>query len=354
MATASHPVLVLAPLGADAAAITREVAACGLTVRICHSPAELTAFLVEEGAEAALSAVVSEEGATEKTAQALHDAFASEPHWARLPLVFLISDARRPPPAVRFLDRKGSALSFIVLDRPVRPLLLRKVLEALAETRRRQFETRDLLWRLKQEEERRTFLLGELRHRTRNSFAVLRSLFSLSVRRARDLEDFAVTFGARLRNLSNAHARLSEDGSHAAELRDLMRGHVLPYAPLPEQLIVDGPPVKIDERTAIDLAMVVHELATNAAKYGALSVLDGRIEVTWQIDENTGELSILWQERGGPSVVEPDRRGLGRSIVERFPAAPDATELRFEKDGVVWKTRLPLQTWRLVDPTSAS
>ena len=350
--TASPPVLILAPLGADAGAIAREVAALGLDAHICAGAADLAASIVDEGPESALLVVITQEGATAEVAVALDKAFSGEPEWARLPVVFLISDAHRPPTAVRALDRQDNAPPFVVLDRPVAPLMLRKVVEALAEARRRQFATRDLLRRLREEEEQRAFLLSELRHRTHNSLAVLQSLFSLSVRSAADLETFAASFSGRLRSLADAHARLANEANGAdAELRELLQGHVLPYASDAGQLRLSGPRVTIGERSAFNFALAIHELATNAAKYGALSRSEGRVEVEWSVDAETQELAITWRETGGPPVSQPEHRGLGRDLVERFPPPPAQTELRFDRTGVVWTTRLPPTDWERAEET---
>lgn len=342
---AEPPVLVHAPLGEDAEAIAVEVEAIGLKTHACRTPADLDAALTVNGPEGALVAIVSQEGAGRRAGDVLDRAFGSEPSWARLPVLFLVSDSRRPPPACQMLDRKENAPPFLVLERPVSPAVLRKVVDALAEGRRRQFQTRDILRQLRREEQHRSFLLSELRHRTRNSLAVLQSLFSLSVRRARGLEEFADGFGERLRSLADAHNRLAEARGHADELAALVRGHVLPYTAFPEQLRTSGPSVRICERIAFDLALVMHELATNAAKHGALSAPGGHVEVTWWVEAETGRLALVWRDRNGPPVEAPARNGLGLSLIERFPGDADAAGLCFERDGVVWSTLIAPHDW---------
>jgi len=337
---ARPPVLILAPLGADAVAIERHVEACGLFTRACRDAAALDAVLAAEGPTGALFVVVSEEGAGPQAGRALARAFAREPDWAQLPVVFLIADSRRPPPAVRMLDRKEHAARFIVLERPARPTVLRHVFEAQAEARRRQFGTLALLERLRRAERRQTFLLKELRHRTRNSLAVLQAVFRLSARRAPSLDALIDSFGSRLRNLADAHERLAEAGGEACELERLLREHVAPYATSSEQLATAGPPVLIPADVAFDLAMVLHELATNAAKHGALSATAGRVEVSWRIDEADGAVDLLWRERDGPAVAPPSRHGLGIRLIERFSAHGAKAEVGFEREGLIWRARL--------------
>jgi two-component sensor histidine kinase len=340
---------VLAPLGADAAAIARHVGACGLSARECATPAAFAEILEDRGPEGVLLAIVSQEGAREETGRALARAFAAEPSWARLPVLFLVSDGERPPAAVRLLDRKKDAPPIVVLERPVRPVVLSRVLEALVEGRRRQFETRDLLHRLKREEEQRAFLLAELRHRTRNMLGVLQSLFSLSARRAGNVEALSDSFGARLRSLSAAHARLSEASEGPDDLAMLLTEHVLPYADSPEQLRIEGrPPIVLADSIAFDFAMVIHELATNAAKYGALSRPEGSVEANWWVEPSTGSLRFRWQERGGPAVAAPEKAGLGRSVIERLPSGAAETTLTFDPAGVSWTALIGPQDFQLL------
>lgn len=335
------PALVLAPLGADARALSREAEACGIAVRACDGPDDLAAFLDDGGADAVLLVLVSQEGAGRATGEVLERVFAAEPDWARLPVVFLVSDPARMPEACRMLDRREHAPPFILLQRPVPSPVLRHALVMQAEARRRQFATRDLLERLRAAEQRRAFLLSELRHRVRNSLAVLQSLFRMSVRRAESLDQLSETFTARLENLIEAHERLSRAESSECDLARLIEEHVTPYAGSAEQLRVAGPPVAVHEQAAFDLAMVVHELATNAAKYGALSEPGGRVEVAWSCNGESGGLHLDWRERGGPRVDPPARQGLGTRIIEGYSGNGLSAELHFEPGGLVWTATLP-------------
>ena len=334
-------VLIHAPLGDDARALAGEVAVCGKTARICEEPEELAQIIRQDGPEAALLCVISQEGAAVVTGDVLADAFAAEPSWARLPLIFLVADVRHPPPAVRLLDRSENAPPFLVLGRPCRPAVLRHAIDTQAEARRRQFETRDLLKKLESEEQRTRFLLSEVRHRTRNSFAVLQALFGMSARRANSVEDLKDAFGERLQNLAVAHARLSELGQRKIPLSDLLKEHVLPYTISPDQLHLSGPEVLVRERMSFDLTMVIHELATNAAKYGSLSQSDGRVEVEWLPNAESDWLRLTWRERNGPPVAVPERGGLGSQLISDFPPGRQAAQVKFEPGGLIWIGWIP-------------
>lgn len=340
------PALVHAPLGNDAEALADQVERTGEKAVICPTVRSLEAALEAHGPEAALLCLVSQEGAGPETGAVLGRAFAYEPSWSRLPLIFLVSSVARPPPAVRALDRKEHAPPFLVLERPCRPDILRHAIETQAEGRRRQFDTRGLLERLHGEEERSRFLLDELRHRTRNSLAVLQALFSMSVRRAGTVEELAASFGARLHSLSEAHTRLSGEGDAERPLDTLLSEHVVPYAHSEAQVSLCGPATIVHGQMSFDLAMVVHELATNAAKYGALSRPEGRVEVAWDPEPETGSLRLVWREMGGPTVTPPEETGLGSQVVRRFPSRRPSAEVRFESEGLVWTALLPKGTFR--------
>lgn len=340
------PALIHAPLGEDAEAIARLVEASGEESRICVTTDDLAAAIENKGAEASLLCVISQEGAGAATGEILARALSLEPIWARLPLIFVVQDVRRPPPAVRMLDAKENASPFLVLDRPCRPTTLRHAIENQAESRRRQFETRDLLTRLQAEEERTRFLLSELRHRTSNSLAVLQALFGMSARQAGSVDALSAAFGERLQALAAAYARLSEDGEDDRQLDLLLREHVHPYAPSADQLHLSGPPAVLARgQVLFDLAMVVHELATNAAKYGAMSRPEGRVEIEWGLED--AALRLVWRERGGPPVEPPEESGLGMRLLRLFPSTEPSAEIRFEPAGVVWIGRLPPQSFKL-------
>lgn len=343
----SSPVLVRAPLGNDAAALGNVLESAGLEWRSLKNPSELAEIMDKEGPEGALFLIASEEGADDELGSTLGRILRSEPEWAQLPILFLTDSARRPPPALRmFAD--GEAPPFCIqIQRPASPRNLRQIFTTFAASRERQFNTRDLINSLRREEERSSFLLAEMRHRVRNSLAILQALFRMSVDSAESLDELAKAFGDRLQNMSDAHLGLTGE-VNVTMLADLMREHVAPYAGTSEQLVLSGEPVELREKAAFDLALVAHELATNAAKYGALSTTSGRVEVTWTVAPESGTLQVTWQERGGPPVKPPSRYGLGTSLVASFAPTDDTEgEISFHEEGVTWEAALPPNTFTL-------
>ncbi len=109
---------------------------------------------------------------------------------------------------------------------------------------------------------------------------------------------------------------------------------------------LSGPPVVLDQQISFDLAMVVHELATNAAKYGALSSESGIIEITWTPEQDADTLRVAWQERGGPRVEPPQSSGLGSRVIRQFPTSHPSAEVSFEPEGLRWVAWIPGKSFK--------
>jgi PAS domain S-box-containing protein len=188
---------------------------------------------------------------------------------------------------------------------------------------------------LKLAEERQKLLVAELRHRLKNTMAMVMSLMTLTLRSATDLEHFAESFRARLGAMDRAHDLLSSEAWTGVRLRDLLSGELDAYRQGDgRNIILTGPPVTVGPNAAPSLALVLHELTTNALKYGALSSPAGRLEVAWRSDGR--RLTIDWVERDGPPVVPPTRAGFGSSLLEKAlrHGLDGTTALRFDPEGV--------------------
>lgn len=165
----------------------------------------------------------------------------------------------------------------------------------------------------KQAEERQILLAEEVDHRARNVVAVVQSIMRLT--RAETIEDYIGALDGRIGALSNAHRLLAGSRWEGADLTRLVEEEFSPYrAAGNERVSARGPVVLLPPATAQTIALAVHELATNAAKYGALSTDTGRVDLTWQT--KSGKLQLVWAESGGPEITPPDRRGYGsRAII---------------------------------------
>lgn len=198
-------------------------------------------------------------------------------------------------------------------------------------------------------EERQKLLIDELNHRVKNTLATVQSLAAQTARAAPTPEAFRERFEGRLIALSKAHNQLTEHHWESADLRGLLSASFAPYlGTVPERVVLRGQNVRLRPRAVLTLAMAVHELVTNAAKYGALSTPGGRIEIAWQPVEENGRqvMRIDWVEQGGPPVAEPQHRGFGSKLIEGSIAAElgGTARMIFAPEGLHCEIALPLET----------
>jgi light-regulated signal transduction histidine kinase (bacteriophytochrome) len=185
--------------------------------------------------------------------------------------------------------------------------------------------------------ERQELLIAELNHRVRNILALIRALVSRSKESAETLESFVGVLNGRIQSLARAHDQLTDDRWGPVALRGMFESEFNAYLGerQQERTRLSGPPVLVEPQALTVLALVAHELATNAAKYGGLSDNRGNVSVSWRFLED-GALSLSWRESGGPPVAAPNRRGFGSTIIERsmpFELQGQAS-LRYERTGL--------------------
>jgi PAS domain S-box-containing protein len=196
--------------------------------------------------------------------------------------------------------------------------------------------------------ERQRRLARELDHRVKNVLAVVQAIASQTVRASGSLEGFAEAFEGRLGALARAHGLLTSTGWAGADLRGLAEQTLEPYLDGAAEVAVGGPSLALPPRRAVAVAMVLHELATNAAKHGALSVPGGRVAVGWEVGEGEGgarRVRLAWEEAGGPAVgAAPGRKGFGTALIEQSLRydLEGAGGLRFEPDGLRCELSFPL------------
>lgn len=192
----------------------------------------------------------------------------------------------------------------------------------------------------KQAEERQQMLMREVLHRTKNLLAVIQSIAAGTFRGMNDPAQQA--FLSRLHALSNAHGLLTDASGKGATLEDIVRSQL---ASFPGKISINGPSVLLKPSAAQSFALVVHELATNAAKHGALSVPSGSVSVTWVVCTNgmAPTLQFTWQERGGPQVLKPAHKGFGTLLLEHAVAGTDsAASIEYAPGGLRYETKTPL------------
>lgn len=196
----------------------------------------------------------------------------------------------------------------------------------------------------KQAREDLRVLLCELNHRVKNTLASVQAIANQTLRRSRGPGEFVASFSGRVQALSRAHALLTETTWRGAEIAALIRDQVLPGGTGDVRVHCSGPSLMLEPQAALHMALVLHELATNARQYGALSVPGGQLSVNWVL-RSAGERSLLlhWQERGGPKVTVPASPGFGTTLIEQSLHAHGGEALvRYAGNGVICEIRLPL------------
>jgi two-component system CheB/CheR fusion protein len=195
----------------------------------------------------------------------------------------------------------------------------------------------------------RTLLLHELSHRVKNALATVQSMAVQTLRHATSLDGFRDVFLARLIALASTHDLLTGAEWQGAPLRDVIEMELKPYQPKErKRWNISGPYIKLNPKAALALGMAFHELATNAVKYGSLSVPDGQLDIRWEerVVGSDRRLHVIWMEHDGPPVVKPERPGFGsRLIADGLAYELDGmVDLTFKREGVCCIIDIPLIT----------
>ncbi len=188
-----------------------------------------------------------------------------------------------------------------------------------------------------------TLINRELEHRINNLCAVILSICLQTLKSRKTKDEMIVAIQGRVNAVAAAIGRLSSAATDDADLRDLVMDLVLPVAPDPGRLEMHGPRLRLDAQAATPLALVLHELATNALKHGAWAKAEGQILLHWQAVSGARgrELEFRWRECGGPAVMPPQSEGLGRKLIEHGLGSAEV-DYDLREDGLVCTIRLPL------------
>ena len=196
----------------------------------------------------------------------------------------------------------------------------------------------------KRAEQRTKLLVDELNHRVKNTLALVQSIAKQTAKASVNMEQFNWSFENRLMALSNTHDLLTKTSWQPVSLHNIFDSEFRPY--LVSQIKMEGIDISISPKAALIIGMSVHEMATNAAKYGALSVIDGLVTVRFSADEE--DLIILWNETNGPETSAPTRQGFGSKLIRIGLELQlgGAYSLFFPKSGLVGQVRIPLKNIR--------
>lgn len=350
-ASGPERVLILAPYGRDASVAEAVLREAGLDPEIC-SDLNTVRRECELGAGAAL---IVEEVLHEDDYAPLARWVDAQPPWSDFPFVVLArrgGGLERNPAAERFGRALGN-VSF--LERPFHPTTLVSVVQTALRGRRRQYEARERLETLRgaihrqqQDQIHLRLLINELNHRVKNTLATVQSIVTQTLRSGGAPLSTRDTLTARIVALSKAHDVLTNEQWSGADLGEIVSQALQPFrlGLGEERVITEGPKVRLEPKTAIAIALALHELATNAVKYGALSASGGRVEFEWRLSKGrtARELTATWREVDGPRVTPPTRAGFGTRLIERGLAADLNGEVRIDYpiDGVVCTIRARL------------
>jgi PAS domain S-box-containing protein len=199
----------------------------------------------------------------------------------------------------------------------------------------------------KRAEEQQTLMVRELHHRVKNTLATVQAIMGSTARSSDTIESFKTAMIGRIGALANTHLLLSDEGRTTIAFEQILRNELDAFDDGSDGRVrFSGPPVEVNSRLAVALGMAIHELTTNAAKHGSLSVMGGKVDVAWSvtIEATRRTLQFVWVESGGPQVTEPTRQGFGSRLLDFvLPGQIHAkTEIDYRPEGVRVHVSAPL------------
>lgn len=299
-------VLILAPYRKDADYLGRLLADHGIDVRIGSRTDDLGEMLLASPGVL----LATHEALTPRAIRAAASHLDAQPAWSEMPIVVLLDRASRPDQVRAELSRVWPRARLLFYQRPVTTVELVSGVQSALLVRLRQRDVRD---HIAQEIE----LRRELNHRVKNILASVTSIFEMTRRGATSVEALADDFRGRLGALDKVHSAVFQSDGDSISVEDIAELTFEPYRLRGiDRIATHGPAVLLRREAGTTMALCLHELATNAIKYGALSRPEGQVRFEWTLSHGAdAELAICWQERGGPIVEEPSRAGYGTRYV---------------------------------------
>ena len=196
-------------------------------------------------------------------------------------------------------------------------------------------------------EDRQAMMVRELHHRVKNTLATVQAVLNATMRSAVSLPEFGRAFTGRIVSLARTHALITEDQAQVVSFEGLLRAELDPYNEN-GRITLRGPTVRLPSELAVPVGMALHELTTNALRHGALAHPDGRVTVTWTVDDHVeaGALAWVWNEHDGPPPALPTREGFGFRLINRILAAQTGAEVDVaaDADGLRISIGIPLRS----------
>jgi two-component sensor histidine kinase len=324
-------ILVVAPFRSDADTLTEVLRQNGMTAIVCADESQLTTEL-----PLCSVVVMSQEALTPPALETVARHLESQPPWSELPLILLVDNIDRSGGVLSGLRRRLPHSKMMILQRPVRIIEFASVAQTALLARRRQRELRDHIeW---QQE-----LQRELNHRVKNILANVMAIYHMTIGQSDGLAAFAESFEGRLSALSKVHGALVV-ADHPQPINAVAEQVLAPYrSSTHKRVVIEGPTVELLPDTAVTLALCLHELATNAAKYGAFSTDEGAVSLTWSWERPGNPVKVVWAESGGPPVMPPTRQGYGTRFVRSAMRGGTgaAVDIQFRTEGVMCTFLIP-------------
>jgi two-component sensor histidine kinase len=319
--------MVLTTRQADAQVAVRVLSEAGIPTSVCGDAAQLA----RELSTGAGFVVVTEDIATQQRIAPLRSWLAKQLAWSDIPIIVLTGRTDQPGRILAAQQMHEALGNVTLLERPFHATTLISVAHAALRSRRRQYEARELIGRYE-------LLARELQHRTKNLLAVILSIAAGSLKDGSGGND---AFISRLHALAKAQDLLTEREDQSALLEDVIK---IVLAGFGDRISLTGPRIYLKPSMAQGFALVVHELATNSAKHGALTAPGGTVAVRWSLlaQASPAAINFSWQERGGPPALEPTHSGFGSLLLRNALASGSPPRFDYAPDGFAYSLNATL------------
>jgi len=302
-------VLIVAPFREDEKYLQQFLGIHGIAARTSAGELPLADMLAQQP----WTVVLTQEAFTPANLEIIGASLADQPEWSDIPFIVLLDADKQTNTSVSTLQSVLPSRHLTLMQRPIRTAELLTGIQSGLAARRKQLHVRDYL-------DMQQTMQRELNHRVKNILSNVFAVYHLTIHQSPSLEAFRQTFEGRLSALVRVHSILAASGFQSTQLADIARQTLAPYASanVPDRVRTEGDDVAVGPSSATTIGLCIHELATNAAKYGAFSVADGCVSLTWQMSEAGGEsiAKLVWQESRGPGVKQPTRQGFGTMFMQ--------------------------------------
>jgi two-component sensor histidine kinase len=304
--------VILAPLRKDSGYLAELLSKHSIESEVCEGAESLeTALRNPPGL-----LIATHEALNEQILECVASHLGEQPDWSELPIVVLLDKATRAAKVDALLAARWRRSRLVFYHRPVATLELLSGVQSLLLARLRQRDVRDHL-------EREVELRRELNHRVKNILASVLSILHLTRRNTTSVDQMAEDFEGRLTALADVHSAVIRAGGESVELADIVGSTFAPYRndSSGDRVSASGPPLTITRDAGTTLALSLHELVTNALKYGALSVPDGKVSLRWSVSTGADPMfKLVWTESKGPRLSAPTRVGYGTRYLKAAAA----------------------------------